>query len=222
MRAVSLLIALFLVSPGFAAGPKGHVIAFGKPMPVKWFIGPTEDKVVDMKVRPLFVDGHIKEFTTGDAHDVTDRILVVRKVHRINDLLPQEPRTPPKWMWQRDGWVMVNRDSGRVSPIKLPEFDPFYSAASWYRDYVAYCGVDAEAGKLYAVVAQLGSKRPLVRKELGASHDRPEPDSECPPPAWQRQPTRVTFEPQGGQKLTFEVHGVSATAIESEPDEASQ
>jgi hypothetical protein len=30
----------------------------------------------------------IKEWTTGDAHDVTDRSFVVRRVIKINDSLP--------------------------------------------------------------------------------------------------------------------------------------
>jgi len=50
----------------------------------------------------------------------------------------------------------------------LPYFDPFYSAASWYRDYVAYCGLADDGEKLYAVVAELGRKKPLVRRDLGA------------------------------------------------------
>ena len=31
----------------------------------------------------------LKEWTTGDAHDVTDRSFVVRRVIRINDTLPE-------------------------------------------------------------------------------------------------------------------------------------
>ena len=36
------------------------------------------------------VDGEVKEWTTGDAHDVTDRSFVVRRVIRLNDELPGE------------------------------------------------------------------------------------------------------------------------------------
>ena len=46
----------------------------------------------------------------------------------------------------------VDRLTGRVSQLNLPEFDPFYSTASWYRDYIAYCGVSEDGKKLYAVV----------------------------------------------------------------------
>jgi hypothetical protein len=38
------------------------------------------------------------------------------------------------------GWLLVDRTTGRVSAINLPEYDAFYSAASWYRDYSAYTG----------------------------------------------------------------------------------
>jgi len=62
----------------------------------------------------------------------------------------------------------------------LPYFDPFYSAASWYRDYVAYCGLADDGEKLYAVVAELGRKKPLVRRDLGAPGADDMPDSECP------------------------------------------
>ena len=34
----------------------------------------------ELKIRALVVDGLVKEWTTGDAHDVTDRSFVVRRV----------------------------------------------------------------------------------------------------------------------------------------------
>ena len=40
-----------------------------------------------LKIRALVVDGVLKEWTTGDAHDVTDRSFVVRRVIRLNDAL---------------------------------------------------------------------------------------------------------------------------------------
>ena len=41
-----------------------------------------------LKIRALLVDGVLKEWTTGDAHDVTDRSFVVRRAIRLNDALP--------------------------------------------------------------------------------------------------------------------------------------
>ena len=88
------------------------------------------------RIRPLFVDGRTKEFTTGTAHDVTDRIFVVQRVYRLNDLLPQEAG-PNRWRWERGGWLLVDRISGRAQPVPLPAFDAYYSEVSWFRDYAA-------------------------------------------------------------------------------------
>src|SRR5580700_6594642 len=43
-----------------------------------------------LKIRALLVDGVLKEWTTGDSHDVTDRSFVVRRVIRLNDALPTD------------------------------------------------------------------------------------------------------------------------------------
>ena len=203
------LIALLVVPLALAQGaPKTHMVVFGKWTPVKLFLGPNEDKAMDMKIRSLYVDGRLREFTTGEPHDITDRVFVVRRAFRLNDSLPDD--AAHKWRWQRGGWLLVNRDSGHISPLNLPLFDPFYSTASWYRDYAAYCGVSDDGEKLYAVVAQLSRRKPILRRELGPLADSDMPDSACPAPEWQRQPSRVTFEPTSGQKLTFAIHGHAA------------
>ena len=204
-----LICFLLLASSVAHAAPKSHVIVFGKAMPVKLMLGPAEDKSVDMTVRPLSVDSKLREFVTGEAHDVTDRLLVVRRAFRVNDRLPDDPKGP-RWRWQRGNWLLVDRESGRITELKLPEFDPFYSEASWYRDYAAYCGISGDGEKVFAVVAQLGTKRPLVRKEIGAARQGDMPDSECAAPKWQRQPPRVTFLPKDRPALSFEVHGHTA------------
>ena len=156
------------------AVPKPHVISFGKWTAAKWFVGSADNKAVDLKTRALYVDTRLKEFTTGPAHDVTDRLFVVRRMFRLNDTLPEETGTSPRWLWQRGGWLMVDRVTGRVTRMNLPEFDPFYSA-SWYRDYVAYCGVSDDGKRLFAIVAQLGRRR-------GEPDGDEMPDSECPAP----------------------------------------
>jgi hypothetical protein len=43
-----------------------------------------------LKIRPLVVDGAVKEWTAGESHDVTDRTFVVRRAIRLNDQLPGE------------------------------------------------------------------------------------------------------------------------------------
>jgi hypothetical protein len=151
-----------------AAVPKPHVITFGKWISAKW-PSATGQKLLDLKVRPLFVDTRLKEYTTGAPHELTDRLFVIRRAFRVNDALPTESSNAnaPHWQWQRGGWLLVDRLTGRVSQLNLPEFDPFYSTASWYRDYIAYCGVSEDGKKLYAVVAQVGRRKPILKKDAG-------------------------------------------------------
>src|ERR1041385_9553214 len=138
---ITLLLLLGLLNLPPAAAAKPHAVSLGKPLPVKLFIGPSESQTMDVTVRPLLVDGRTKDFTTGNTHDVTDREFVVRRAYRINDNPPEEPQRSPKWLWQRGNWLLVNRNSGKITVLKLPYFDPFYSDVSWYRDYAAYCGI---------------------------------------------------------------------------------
>lgn len=211
----------FLALPALGI-PKPHVIAFGKPSVAKWLVGSSEDKSVDLKIRALYVDTRLKEFTVGVPHDVTDRLFVVRRAFRVNDSLPEESAEPPRWHWQRGGWLLVDRVTGRISQIALPEFDPYYSTASWYRDYIAYCGVSEDGKKLSAIVAQLGRRKPILKKALGDASGDEMPDSECPAPAWQRQPMRVSFAPREGQKLTYSVRGRAVDVVnDAEPDSDS-
>ena len=72
------------------AAPKPHVVVLGKWTSVKWQAGDDEGKPVDVKIRPLYVDGRTKEFTLGPTHDVTDRAFVVQRMFRLNDSLPQD------------------------------------------------------------------------------------------------------------------------------------
>lgn len=188
------------------ATPKPRVITFGKTLTVKLFIGPTEDKTMDIKVRGLYVDGNLKEFTTGETHEITDRVFVIRKAYRLNDNLPEDAKTP-HWKWQRGAWLMVDRTNAHITAIKLPEFDPFYSNVSWYRDYAAYCGISDNGETLYAVVAQIGRKKPVLHKELGAASQGDSPDSDCDAPEWERSPSKITFLPKKFPKASYTVFG---------------
>ncbi len=216
--ALCLSLCLLLAAGAFAQKPK--VILFGTPYTVKLFLGPDEDNTVPMKVRSLKVDGRIREFTTGETHDITDRIFVVRRAFRLNNTLPQDESRAPSWIWQRGGWLMVDRLNGRVSQLKLPEFDGFYSDATWFRDYVAYCGVSESGDKLYAVVVQWGVRKPLLRKELGAVPEKGAmPDSYCDAPTWERKPTRVDFRPKQGDKFSYTVFSHAVDAQPGSSDE---
>lgn len=190
-----------------AATGKVHVVSLGRALPVKLPVGPSEQESLDITVRPLSVDGQVKDFTTGESHDVTDREFVVRRAYRINDALPEDSHKTPKWLWQRGGWLLVDRKSGRITLLKLPDFDPFYSLVSWYRDYAAYCGISVTDERVNALVAEIGGKKPLFRKELGKNTSGDTPDSNCAAPQWARQPARVTFLPKVGDKFTVNVSG---------------
>ncbi len=204
----STLLILLLLSPISAAEkPKVHVIGFGKPMPVKFFLGPDEERTAPMKVRSLFVDGRQREFVTGDVHEVTDRLFVVRRAYRLNNNLPSDEGKGANWVWQRGGWLLVDRLSGHLTQLALPDFDPFYSQASWFRDYVAYCGVSDDGARLSAVVMQLGRRKPVLKKELGNASQGELPEANCDAPLWEKKPTRVTFLPKSGDKQSFSIFG---------------
>ena len=204
-RLAWLLVLLATVA---AAAPVRHVIAFGKWVTVKLVSDSASAPPVELKVRPLYVDGRLREYTLGEPHDVTDRLFVVQQAYRLNDALPGE--RAPRWTWQRGGWLAVERATGRVRRLALPEFAPAHSQASWYRDYVAYCGISEADGKAHAVVAQLGRRKPLLRQELASG---------CPAPVWQRAPARVTFTPAGGEPRTFEVRGHTVDPAPDEDDD---
>jgi hypothetical protein len=233
-RLLLIVLSLCIAAHESAAVPKPHVIVFGKWTAAK-SPNATGEKMLDLKVRPLLVDSRLREYTTGAPHELTDRLFVVRRVFRVNDALPQE--SAARWQWQRGGWLLVDRLSGRISPLNLPEFDPFYSTASWYRDYVAYCGVSEDrqredrqkedrqkedGQKRYAVVAQVGRRKPILKKALGEPAGGDEPDSECPAPTWERTPARVTFQPAGGQKVMFSIRGRVVDVVTDAEDEADE
>lgn len=199
-----LCITVGLLTLLGASKPK--VINFGRWTTVKWLVGAQEEKALELKVRPLMVNGEVKLMSTGESHEITPQLFVVREAHRLNDKLPSD--TTAKWKWQPGSWVMVNRQTARISKLTLPEFDSFYSEASWFRDFVAYCGV-ADNEKLYAMVMQVGRRKPVVKKLLGGAKVGDLPNSECARPQWLRQPMRVVFEPVGGEKQSFNVRGQS-------------
>jgi hypothetical protein len=232
-RKILLMFLTLCLSCGDSlAVPKPHRVAFGKWTSVKW-PNVTGQKLLDLKVRALFVDTRLKEYTTGTPHELTDRLFVVRHAFRVNDALPSENSSAPRWQWQRGGWLLVDRLTGRVSQLNVPEFDPFYSAASWYRDYIAYCGVSDDGKKRYAMVAQVGRRKPILKKDAGETANGDDPDSECAAPVWERSPMRVTFQSNSDsssssgssskdkQKLVFSIRSrvVDAVNDSEEPEE---
>ncbi len=292
--AIVAIGTLLSVSPVMQAAPrKAHVVVLGAAKKVPYskagdpagaLAGETE-----LRVRALVVDGVVKEWTTGDAHDVTDRSFVVRRAIKLNDSLPSEqagdassiksadsaapgeksndksatgekagaassvkasdkpatgdkPAAPansgakpvdsgakagqtskPKpvsaaerWVWQRGPWLLVDRVTGHVVALKLPDYDPGVSQVSWFRDYGAYCGVTVSGKSLYAVVAQVAAHKAVLAKKLAAFDPENHPAPVCGPAEWQREPLEVTFHPAGKDAVSFEVVPGSAVLVEDE------
>jgi hypothetical protein len=222
-------LVIFLFLPAWPAArllaaPKVHTVTLGPNRRVPYV--PTDatpetklDESSTLHIRALYVDDRQKEWTTGPIHDVTDRTFTVRRALRLNDALPADPAA--RWVWEPGPWLMVDRTTGHITALHLPDFDSVVSNVVWFRDYAAYCGIAATArGGLYAIVAQLGARRAVVQKQIGrwpqANHFIPV----CQPAKWQRLPMRVTIQPTGGEAATYDVLGSSSLVEEGDnPDE---
>ena len=223
---IAVLVFLAVFADSILGAPrKVHVVALGAFRRVPYSkIGdpagaaPGENA---LKIRPLVVDGIVKEWTTGEAHDVTDRSFVVRRVLRINDELPGEKAGAPgnRWVWQRGPWLLVDRGTGHIAPLKLPDYDPAVSQVVWFRDYGAYCGVTSSGKSLYAVVAQIAARKPALTKKLAALDASNRSEPACAVAEWQREPLRATFHPAGQDAVSFEIVPGSAVLVEDAEDE---
>jgi hypothetical protein len=232
LRSLTLPALLAAGAMLFAATPpkKPHVVQLGLAKQVAYSkagdpAGAAPDEAA-LKIRPLLVDGRTSEWTTGEAHDVTDRSFAVRRALRINDQLPSDKPTDnpgrqqaSHWVWQRGPWLLVDRVTGRVTALKLPDYNPGTSQVAWFRDYAAYCGVTATAKSLYAVVAQIPQRKAVLAKKLSAYDVENHPWPVCGPPEWQREPLRVTFHPAGKDAVSYDVVGGSAVLVEDGDDE---
>ena len=205
------VVLVGLAANSFAA-PRQHTVALGR-----WRVvnAVTDDgHPQQVKVRALYVDRHFREYAAGIPHDVTDRMFVIRRARRVNDSLPTENGKKPRWVWQLDGWLSIDRLTGRIAQLNFPAFDPEVSQASWYRDYAAYCGRSDDGDTIYMVVVQLGRRKPLLKKEFASDG--------CSAPLWERNPTRVTFKGRS-EKNSFVVRAHSAIGeTESESGEGPE
>jgi hypothetical protein len=226
--AIAALVATTGAGPSAHAAPrKSHSVVLGavRKVPYSKTGDPSGAAIGEdaLKVRALFVDGVLKEWTTGDAHDVTDRSFVVRRVIRLNDALPTDKPGPADkashWVWQRGPWLLVDRTTGRVTALRLPDYDPGVSQVSWFRDYAAYCGLTPSGKSLYAVVAQIAARKPVLARKLAAFDAENHPEPVCAPPDWQREPLRIAFHPAGGDAVSYNIVPGSAVMVEDTGDE---
>lgn len=226
---IAVFAFLTVLSDSSNAAPrKVHAVGLGGGRRVQYSIagdpsGATPGEL-SLKIRPLVVDGVVKEWTSGEAHDITDRSFVVRRVIRINDELPGEKTgtAEKRWVWQRGPWLLVDRVSGHIVPLKLPDYDPGISQVVWFRDYGAYCGITASRKSLYAVVAQVSTRKPLLAKKLAALDVANLTKPACGVAEWQREPMRATFHPTGLEAVSFEIVPGSAVLVEDSGDEESR
>ena len=226
--AVLAMAAILAVSAAVEAAPrKVHTVVLGAARKVLYSkAGDPAGAATgenELKIRALLVDGVLKEWTTGDAHDVTDRSFVVRRVIRLNDALPSDKPAPTDkqghWVWQRGPWLLVDRATGHVVALKLPDYDPGVSQVSWFRDYGAYCGVTASGKSLYAVVAQVAARKPVLARKLAAFDPESHSDPVCALAEWQREPLRITFHAAAKDSVSFDVVPGSAVLVEDSGDE---
>jgi hypothetical protein len=206
-----------------AKPPKMHAVSLGAVRKVPYTpadVAPAEraEDTTTLKVRPLLVDDRQREWTMGEIHEVTERSFAVRRVMRVNDALPAD--RDARWVWEPGPWLLVDRVTGHITALHLADFDATVSNVVWYRDYAAYCGIGTTAkGGLFAIVEQLGARRPVVQKQLApwpqANHFIPV----CPPAEWQRLPMRVTLKATGGEAMTFDVVGTASLIEEGDGEE---
>jgi hypothetical protein len=219
MRFVRLATLFMAAFPflAFAGGrAKPHTVGLGAvrrmPYSIKTDPAGAMPDEKELRVRPLVVDDKVKEWTTGEAHDITDRSFVVRRALRLNDALPADKTE--HWIWQRGPWLMVDRTNGHILALKLPEYDPTVSNVIWFRDYAAYCGLSTGGKQLYAVVAQIAARKPLLSRKLSPWSPGENTSPACGRAEWQRDPLRITFQPAGAAPVSYDLVGLSAVLVE--------
>ena len=102
----------------------------------------------------------------------------------------------------------------------MPDYDPGVSQVIWFRDYAAYCGVTASGKSLYAVVAQVAARKPILAKKLTGFELGVPTEPACATAEWQREPLRATFHPAGKDPVSFDIVPGSAVLVEDSEDES--
>ena len=215
-RVPLIFLALITGTSALQAASKPHAVFLGSVKIMPYSIAGDPSGALpgekQLRVRPLVIDGKVKEWTTGEGHDITDRSFVIRRALRLNDALPGDKTE--HWVWQRGPWLLVDRVKGSITALRLPDYEPTVSNVIWFRDDAAYCGLTTSGKELYAVVAQVGAHRPLLAKKLTAWAPGTSPGPACAPPVWQRNPLQVTFQATGASATSYDLVGLSAVLVE--------
>ncbi len=175
-----------------------------------------------LKIRPLIVDGNVKEWTTGDAHDVTDRSFAIRRVLKINDELPGEQTAAGNhWVWQRGPWLLIDRVSGHVSALKLPDYDPGGESGELVPRLCSVLRGHLERKEsLCGCRPTRGAQTRACQETFGVrTGDTAAPHMRRSGMATQATPR--TFHPAGMDAVSFDIVGGSAVLVE-DSDEAPE
>lgn len=222
-----LTVCLVLTWPGVACAakaktprsPKSHSVGLGATRKVPYSVvgdpAGARPGETELRVRPLVVNGNVKDWTTGEVHDVTSRSFTVRRAIKLNDALPTDQGE--HWVWQRGPWLLVDRGTGHIAVVHLPDYDAAISNVVWFRNYAAYCGLNASGKQLYGVVTQLKVRKPVLAEKLELWGAGSHPTPACAPAVWQREPLQVTFQPNGAAPATFALAAQSAALTEDSP-----
>src|SRR5258708_15491632 len=110
---VPALLAVGLLVYAATPPKKPHVVVLGaaKSVPYSKAGDPAGAGAEEtaLKTRALLVDGRASEWTTGDAHDVTDRSFVVRRALRVNDAPPGDKAGGWDWGLARGAVALRGR-----------------------------------------------------------------------------------------------------------------
>lgn len=192
---------------------KPHYTALGAARTVPYSVEGDPDGAkpgeTTLRVRPLVVNGIVKDWTTGEDHPITEWSFTVRGAIRMNDALPTDSKE--HWVWQRGPWLLVDKESGKITTLRLPDYSSAVSNVVWFRNYAAYCGLSPGGKTLYAIVTQVPARKPLVRQKLSPWKATGQMTA-CAPAVWQRDPLQVSFAPTGGTSVSFTLAGSSAIA----------
>ena len=171
---IVILFAMFLVesaATGSAAARKGHTVVLGGARKVPY--SKAGDPAGAAGRRGLAEDSRAARGRRGEGMDHRRAARRDRpqlrgaardSAERRFASAKSRPGRQP-WVWQRGPWLLVDRVTGHETALQLPDYDPGVSQVSWFRDYAAYCGVTASGKSLYAVVAQVAARKPVLAKK---------------------------------------------------------
>ncbi|MEO6828361.1 MAG: hypothetical protein ABI164_01020, partial [Acidobacteriaceae bacterium] len=101
-RSFGISVTLLLLC--FPAAAKVHTVAVGAWRKVS-YTAPGAAAPDGLRVRPLVIDGQVRDWTTGQIHEITGRTFVARRAVKLNDALPDEAGA--HWLWVLGPWLLV-------------------------------------------------------------------------------------------------------------------